>query len=116
MEQLTLDFEYVINEVIRHDATWGHQFCSFSDYDIVILEVRVRLDRRQRCSYSRTSVCNCCFLLPGLPRNQPGPDQHWLAALGLPSSQRRGPASVSGRALGEPLCGATQRPSVQDVE
>lgn len=39
MEQLTLDFEYVINEVIRHDATWGHQFCSFSDYDIVILEV-----------------------------------------------------------------------------
>lgn len=41
MEQLTLDFEYVINEVIRHDATWGHQFCSFSDYDIVILEVRV---------------------------------------------------------------------------
>lgn len=39
MEQLTLDFEYVINEVIRHDATWAHQFCSFSDYDIVILEV-----------------------------------------------------------------------------
>ncbi|KAM9731562.1 DDB1- and CUL4-associated factor 15 isoform 1-T1 [Dama dama] len=39
VEQLTLDFEYVINEVIRHDATWGHQFCSFSDYDIVILEV-----------------------------------------------------------------------------
>uniref|UniRef100_G1RS71 DDB1 and CUL4 associated factor 15 n=1 Tax=Nomascus leucogenys TaxID=61853 RepID=G1RS71_NOMLE len=26
VEQLTLDFEYVINEVIRHDATWGHQF------------------------------------------------------------------------------------------
>lgn len=41
VEQLTLDFEYVINEVIRHDATWGHQFCSFSDYDIVILEVRL---------------------------------------------------------------------------
>lgn len=39
VEQLTLDFEYVINEVIRHDATWGHQFCSVSDYDIVILEV-----------------------------------------------------------------------------
>ncbi|KAM6219837.1 DDB1- and CUL4-associated factor 15 isoform 7-T7 [Rhynchocyon petersi] len=39
VEQLTLDFEYVINEVIRHDATWAHQFCSFSDYDIVILEV-----------------------------------------------------------------------------
>lgn len=42
MEQLTLDFEYVINEVIRHDATWAHQFCSFSDYDIVILEVGLR--------------------------------------------------------------------------
>ncbi|XP_031803553.1 DDB1- and CUL4-associated factor 15 isoform X2 [Sarcophilus harrisii] len=39
VEQLTLDFEYVINEVIRNDATWSHQFCSFSDYDIVILEV-----------------------------------------------------------------------------
>lgn len=39
MEQLTLDFEYVINEVIRNDAAWSHQFCSFSDYDIVILEV-----------------------------------------------------------------------------
>lgn len=39
MEQLTLDFEYVINEVIRNDAAWSRQFCSFSDYDIVILEV-----------------------------------------------------------------------------
>ncbi|XP_057243007.1 DDB1- and CUL4-associated factor 15 isoform X2 [Malurus melanocephalus] len=39
VEQLTLDFEYVINEVIRNDAAWSHQFCSFSDYDIVILEV-----------------------------------------------------------------------------
>lgn len=39
VEQLTLDFEYVINEVIRHDAPWAAQFCSFSDYDVVILEV-----------------------------------------------------------------------------
>ncbi|MBN3282374.1 DCA15 factor, partial [Polyodon spathula] len=38
VEQLTLDFEYVINEVIRNDAAWSKQFCSFSDYDIVILE------------------------------------------------------------------------------
>lgn len=86
VEQLTLDFEYVINEVIRHDATWGHQFCSFSDYDIVILEVRLGHSRRQECSYSRISVCNCHFLFQGLPRNQPGPDQHWPAALGLSSS------------------------------
>lgn len=40
IEQLTLDFEYLINEVIRNDAEWGGQFCSFSDYDVVILEVR----------------------------------------------------------------------------
>lgn len=39
VEQLTLDFEYVINEVIRNDAAWAPQFCSFSDYDVVILEV-----------------------------------------------------------------------------
>ncbi|XP_051561696.1 DDB1- and CUL4-associated factor 15-like isoform X2 [Myxocyprinus asiaticus] len=39
IEQLTLDFEYLINEVIRNDADWGSQFCSFSDYDVVILEV-----------------------------------------------------------------------------
>ncbi|XP_682800.2 DDB1- and CUL4-associated factor 15 [Danio rerio] len=39
IEQLTLDFEYLINEVIRNDAEWGSQFCSFSDYDVVILEV-----------------------------------------------------------------------------
>ncbi|XP_067296895.1 DDB1- and CUL4-associated factor 15 isoform X2 [Pseudorasbora parva] len=39
IEQLTLDFEYLINEVIRNDAEWGAQFCSFSDYDVVILEV-----------------------------------------------------------------------------
>ncbi|XP_077379934.1 DDB1- and CUL4-associated factor 15 isoform X2 [Festucalex cinctus] len=39
VEQLTLDFEYLINEVIRKDAAWASQFCSFSDYDVVILEV-----------------------------------------------------------------------------
>ncbi|XP_076851293.1 DDB1- and CUL4-associated factor 15 isoform X2 [Brachyhypopomus gauderio] len=39
VEQLTLDFEYLINEVIRNDAAWASQFCSFSDYDVVILEV-----------------------------------------------------------------------------
>lgn len=39
VEQLTLDFEYLINEVIRSDAAWAPQFCSFSDYDVVILEV-----------------------------------------------------------------------------
>ncbi|XP_056135930.1 DDB1- and CUL4-associated factor 15 [Lampris incognitus] len=39
VEQLTLDFEYLINEVIRSDVAWASQFCSFSDYDVVILEV-----------------------------------------------------------------------------
>ncbi|XP_060755086.1 DDB1- and CUL4-associated factor 15 [Neoarius graeffei] len=39
VEQLTLDFEYLINEVIRNDAEWASQFCSFSDYDVIILEV-----------------------------------------------------------------------------
>lgn len=39
VEQLTLDFEYLINEVIKNDAVWAPQFCSFSDYDVVILEV-----------------------------------------------------------------------------
>lgn len=41
VEQLTLDFEYLINEVIRSDAAWAPQFCSFSDYDVVILEVSI---------------------------------------------------------------------------
>ncbi|XP_053907829.1 DDB1- and CUL4-associated factor 15 [Cuculus canorus] len=45
VEQLTLDFEYVINEVIRNDAAWAPQFCSFSDYDIVILEVCPETDQ-----------------------------------------------------------------------
>lgn len=43
MEQLTLDFEYLINEVIRSDAAWAPQFCSFSDYDVVILEVSTNI-------------------------------------------------------------------------
>ncbi|KAL0611092.1 DDB1- and CUL4-associated factor 15 [Plecturocebus cupreus] len=58
VEQLTLDFEYVINEVIRHDATWGHQFCSFSDYDIVILEV---------CSETNQVLINIGLLLLAFP-------------------------------------------------
>uniref|UniRef100_A0AAZ3R659 DDB1- and CUL4-associated factor 15 WD40 repeat-containing domain-containing protein n=1 Tax=Oncorhynchus tshawytscha TaxID=74940 RepID=A0AAZ3R659_ONCTS len=41
VEQLTLDFEYLINEVIRSDARWAAQFCSFNDYDVVILEVHI---------------------------------------------------------------------------
>lgn len=67
VEQLTLDFEYVINEVIRHDATWGHQFCSFSDYDIVILEVRLGHSRRLGCSHSLISsitVTACSQVCP----------------------------------------------------
>lgn len=39
VEQLTLDSKYLIKEVIRNDADWGSQFCSFSDYDVIILEV-----------------------------------------------------------------------------
>ncbi|KAG9337408.1 hypothetical protein JZ751_028829 [Albula glossodonta] len=54
VEQLTLDFEYVINEVIRNDASWAPQFCSFSDYDVVILEV---------CTETNTVVINIGLLL-----------------------------------------------------
>ncbi|XP_018615111.2 DDB1- and CUL4-associated factor 15 isoform X1 [Scleropages formosus] len=54
VEQLTLDFEYVINEVIRNDASWAPQFCSFSDYDVVILEV---------CPETNTVVINIGLLL-----------------------------------------------------
>ncbi|KAJ8383701.1 hypothetical protein AAFF_G00215430 [Aldrovandia affinis] len=54
VEQLTLDFEYVINEVIRNDAAWAPQFCSFSDYDVVILEV---------CPETNTVVINIGLLL-----------------------------------------------------
>lgn len=54
VEQLTLDFEYLINEVIRSDAAWGPQFCSFSDYDVVILEV---------CPETNTVMINIGLLL-----------------------------------------------------
>ncbi|KAJ8246229.1 hypothetical protein GJAV_G00265260 [Gymnothorax javanicus] len=54
VEQLTLDFEYVINEVIRNDAGWAPEFCSFSDYDVVILEV---------CPETNTVVINIGLLL-----------------------------------------------------
>ncbi|XP_069460480.1 DDB1- and CUL4-associated factor 15 [Ambystoma mexicanum] len=58
VEQLTLDFEYVINEVIRNDAAWSKQFCSFSDYDIVILEV---------CSETNQVIINIGLLLLAFP-------------------------------------------------
>uniref|UniRef100_A0A3Q1K6P7 DDB1- and CUL4-associated factor 15 WD40 repeat-containing domain-containing protein n=2 Tax=Anabas testudineus TaxID=64144 RepID=A0A3Q1K6P7_ANATE len=54
VEQLTLDFEYLINEVIRNDAAWAPQFCSFSDYDVVILEV---------CAETNTVMINIGLLL-----------------------------------------------------
>lgn len=54
VEQLTLDFEYLINEVIRNDASWASQFCSFSDYDVVILEV---------CSETNIVIINIGLLL-----------------------------------------------------
>ncbi|XP_053318732.1 DDB1- and CUL4-associated factor 15 isoform X2 [Spea bombifrons] len=58
VEQLTLDFEYVINEVIRHDASWSRQFCSFSDYDIVILEM---------CPETHQVIINIGLLLLAFP-------------------------------------------------
>uniref|UniRef100_A0A1A8R5E3 DDB1 and CUL4 associated factor 15 n=2 Tax=Nothobranchius rachovii TaxID=451742 RepID=A0A1A8R5E3_9TELE len=54
VEQLTLDFEYLINEVIRNDVVWAPQFCSFSDYDVVILEV---------CSDTNVVIINIGLLL-----------------------------------------------------
>ncbi|CAG06043.1 unnamed protein product, partial [Tetraodon nigroviridis] len=54
VEQLTLDFEYLINEVFRSDAAWAPQFCSFSDYDVVILEV---------CPETNTVILNIGLLL-----------------------------------------------------
>ncbi|XP_069835133.1 DDB1- and CUL4-associated factor 15 [Dendropsophus ebraccatus] len=59
VEQLTLDFEYVINEVIRHDASWSRQFCSFSDYDIVILEM---------CPETNQVIMNIGLLLLAFPQ------------------------------------------------
>ncbi|CAH2272854.1 Hypothetical predicted protein [Pelobates cultripes] len=61
VEQLTLDFEYVINEVIRHDASWSRQFCSFSDYDIVILEM---------CPETNQVIINIGLLLLAFPGPQ----------------------------------------------
>uniref|UniRef100_A0A8C5W820 DDB1 and CUL4 associated factor 15 n=1 Tax=Leptobrachium leishanense TaxID=445787 RepID=A0A8C5W820_9ANUR len=61
VEQLTLDFEYVINEVIRHDASWSQQFCSFSDYDIVILEM---------CPETNQVIINIGLLLLAFPGPQ----------------------------------------------
>ncbi|XP_043913259.1 DDB1- and CUL4-associated factor 15 isoform X2 [Protopterus annectens] len=58
VEQLSLDFEYVINEVIRNDASWSKQFCSFSDYDIVILEV---------CPETNQVVINIGLMLLAFP-------------------------------------------------
>eukprot|EP00079_Xenopus_tropicalis_P019357 XP_012808941.1 PREDICTED: DDB1- and CUL4-associated factor 15 [Xenopus tropicalis] len=58
VEQLTLDFEYVINEVIRNDASWSRQFCSFSDYDIVILEM---------CPETNKVIINIGLLLLAFP-------------------------------------------------
>uniref|UniRef100_A0A8C5FX64 DDB1 and CUL4 associated factor 15 n=1 Tax=Gadus morhua TaxID=8049 RepID=A0A8C5FX64_GADMO len=54
VEQLTLDFEYLINEAIRSDAAWAPLFCSFSDYDVVILEV---------CPDTNTVMINIGLLL-----------------------------------------------------
>lgn len=98
VEQLTLDFEYVINEVIRHDATWGHQFCSFSDYDIVILEVGPGVGQAGP-GPSHSGGHSVAFTIhpPGLPRNQPGPHQHRPAATGVPVPHGGGPAPVSGQ-------------------
>uniref|UniRef100_UPI00358F4A39 DDB1- and CUL4-associated factor 15 isoform X2 n=1 Tax=Myxine glutinosa TaxID=7769 RepID=UPI00358F4A39 len=39
VEQLCLDFEFLISEIIRTEASWAHRFCSFTDYDVVIMEV-----------------------------------------------------------------------------
>lgn len=76
MEQLTLDFEYVINEVIRHDATWGHQFCSFSDYDIVILEVGPGLGQdRPRASLLWTLLSITVTIHPSAPQVCPETNQ-----------------------------------------
>uniref|UniRef100_A0A3B5M6X2 DDB1 and CUL4 associated factor 15 n=1 Tax=Xiphophorus couchianus TaxID=32473 RepID=A0A3B5M6X2_9TELE len=59
VEQLTLDFEYLINEVIRNDAAWAPLFCSFSDYDVVILE--------QVCPETNIVMINIGLLLLAFP-------------------------------------------------
>ncbi|XP_063058780.1 DDB1- and CUL4-associated factor 15 isoform X2 [Engraulis encrasicolus] len=58
VEQLTLDFEYVINEVIRNDAEWSSRFCSFSDYDVVILEM---------CPETNIVIINIGLMLAAFP-------------------------------------------------
>ncbi|XP_078387474.1 DDB1- and CUL4-associated factor 15 [Cetorhinus maximus] len=63
VEQLTLDFEYVINEVIRNDASWSKRYCSFSDYDIVILEV---------CPITNHVIINIGLLLLAYPSDEEG--------------------------------------------
>ncbi|XP_078064434.1 DDB1- and CUL4-associated factor 15-like, partial [Mustelus asterias] len=63
VEQLTLDFEYVINEVIRNDASWSQRYCSFSDYDIVILEV---------CPITNHVIINIGLLLLAYPSDEEG--------------------------------------------
>lgn len=44
--------------MIRNDAAWSRQFCSFSDYDIVILEV---------CPETNQVVINIGLLLLAFP-------------------------------------------------
>lgn len=61
VEQLTLDFEYLINEVIRNDTSWASQFCSFSDYDVVILEV---------CPETNIVMINIGLLLLAYPNSE----------------------------------------------
>ena len=79
VEQLTLDFEYVINEVIRHDATWGHQFCSFSDYDIVILEVGPGVGQgRPRASQLWAALSVCVTIHTPPPRSAQKPTRSSL--------------------------------------
>lgn len=73
VEQLTLDFEYVINEVIRHDATWGHQFCSFSDYDIVILEVGPGVGQSESRAYPLGGSPSIPVTIHSSPRSAPKP-------------------------------------------
>eukprot|EP00062_Callorhinchus_milii_P025501 gi/632986549/ref/XP_007910302.1/ PREDICTED: DDB1- and CUL4-associated factor 15 [Callorhinchus milii] len=63
VEQLILDFEYVINEVIRNDAAWSKRYCSFSDYDIVILEV---------CPITNHVIINIGLLLLAYPSEEEG--------------------------------------------
>ncbi|XP_031419904.1 DDB1- and CUL4-associated factor 15 isoform X2 [Clupea harengus] len=61
VEQLTLDFEYVISEVVRNDAEWSSRFCSFSDYDVVILEM---------CPETNIVVINIGLMLLAFPPSE----------------------------------------------